>query len=121
MGTGAEVGKIGHFAVFLLLGVIGGLNFHKIGALYSLALISAFASLTEVLQLLVVGRTTSVNDFLIDVTGGAIGFCFGMAIYVFFGGDDAGQPDPQQLNKNRRSNRFATIKNLKKSLRSLRP
>lgn len=118
-GSGAEIGKMGHFAVFLILGVIAGLNFRKTGAVFSLALIAVFASLTEVLQLLVVGRTASVNDFLIDVSAGTIGMCFGVVIYLFFGGDQ-----PALSNRKMAGNvplpRSTTIKNLKNSLKSLR-
>ena len=132
LAGGAEIGKMGHFAVFLLLGVIAGFNFRKIGLVFSMAVIATFAALTESLQLLVVGRTTSFIDFLIDVSGGAIGLCVGIGIYVFFG-DQSSQikvrdgaatnttfATAKPLANNRRRYRFNTIKNLKNSLKSLR-
>jgi len=84
-GSGAEVGKLGHFGVFLVLGFIAGANFRKIGLVFSIAGLAAFASLTEVLQLLVIGRTASINDFFVDFTAGVLGLTAGVFVYLFFG------------------------------------
>jgi VanZ family protein len=85
----AEVGKMGHFVVFLLIGIVAGLNFKKVGLVFSIASIAVFASLTEAMQLLVSGRTTSLNDFFIDVVAGVLGVGLGLAVVLFFGGDKA--------------------------------
>lgn len=119
--SGAEIGKMGHFAVFLILGTIAGCNFRKIGAMFGVAVIAAFASLTEALQLLVVGRTTSINDFFIDVSGGVIGLFVGIGLYVFFGGSNAADTGSSAVKNFVAPNCFITIKNLKNSLKSPRP
>jgi VanZ family protein len=80
---------MGHFVVFLLIGIVAGLNFKKVGLVFSIASIAVFASLTEAMQLLVSGRTTSLNDFFIDVVAGVLGVGLGLAVVLFFGGDKA--------------------------------
>lgn len=121
LGSSGEIGKMGHFAVFLILGAIAGFNFRKIGVVFGVAVLAAFASLTEALQLLVVGRNTSINDFLIDVTGGVIGMGIGIGLYLFFGGSDTAQRQSGQVDGLAWADRFAAIKNLKNSVKSLRP
>jgi hypothetical protein len=121
LGSSGEIGKMGHFAVFLVLGAIAGFNFRKIGVVFGVGAIAAFASLTEALQLLVVGRTTSINDFLIDVTGGVIGMCIGIGLYLFFGGSQPTDGQSGQLNSLGWADRFAALKNLRNSVKSLRP
>jgi hypothetical protein len=121
LGSSGEIGKMGHFAVFLVLGAIAGFNFRKIGVVFGVGAIAAFASLTEALQLLVVGRTTSINDFLIDVTGGVIGMCIGIGLYLFFGGSQPTDGQSGQVDGLAWADRFAAIKNLKNSVKSLRP
>ena len=91
--AGSEVGKMGHFTVFLVLGIIAGANYKKIGILFSIAGLATFAALTEALQLLVSGRTTSINDFFIDLIAGLIGICIGLVIFLFFGGKPSTQVD----------------------------
>jgi len=56
------------------------MNWRKIGVLFSITALSVFASLTEVLQMLVAGRTPSLHDFFVDVIAAAIGLVAGMAI-----------------------------------------
>jgi hypothetical protein len=121
LGSSGEIGKMGHFAVFLLLGAIAGFNFRKIGVLFGIAVIAAFAALTEALQLLVVGRNSSINDFLIDVTGGVIGMCIGIGLYLFFGGSETAHAQLGQVGGFARADRFAAIKNLKNTVKSLKP
>jgi len=83
--VGVEISGIGHFSIFLLLGAVLGFNMRKIGVVYSLSILSAFGVLTEIMQMLVIGRTTSIDDFLVDVIAGAIGIAVGFAIFFFFG------------------------------------
>ena len=121
-GNGMEIGKVGHFGVFLMLGLLAGFNFRKIGLLFSLALLAVFASLTEVSQLLVVGRTTSFTDFLIDVSGGAIGVGVGVTIYLFFGTEQSEAcSESQHIVKKPGLDCFSLFKNLRNSLKSLKP
>ena len=83
LSSGAEIGKLGHFIIFLFLGIIVGTNASKIGIGFSLAMLAAFALLTEVLQLLVIGRTTSLNDFILDFTAAAVGLSITVAVIIF--------------------------------------
>ncbi len=78
VNPGSEVSKIGHFVVFSLLGFFAGLRWQKIGLLFALTCIAAFAFITEALQTLVYGRTTSFGDLIIDMIGGAIGLVIGV-------------------------------------------
>lgn len=76
--SSAGVSKLGHFLVFMLIGFLTGWNYRKIGVIFGIACISVFALLTEVLQMLVNGRSTSLNDFYIDVSGGFLGLIIGI-------------------------------------------
>ena len=76
--SSAGVSKLGHLLVFSLLGLLIGWNYRKVGVIYGIACISVFALLTEVLQMLVNGRSTSLNDFYIDVSGGFLGLVIGI-------------------------------------------
>ena len=80
-GAGTYLAEITHFVVFMVLGVIMGINAHQSGPVFSLAILSAFASLTEVLQLLVVGRMSSVSDIIVNLCAGTIGLCIGIGIF----------------------------------------
>ena len=78
---GKVVGKLGHFLVFTILGVVTGVNSHRIGALFALAMLATFAFFTEAMQLLVVGRTPLASDFAIDIVAAIIGLLVGLLIY----------------------------------------
>ncbi len=94
---GLGVSSIGHFFVFLALGAIAGANFRKIGIFFSISMLASFASLTEVLQLLVVGRTPSLNDFGVDLGAGFAGLLAGILVYLFFvGGENYGRVQPKR-------------------------
>lgn len=70
---GAEVSKLGHLVVFMCLGMFVGWHYKRFGIYFSVAIVVAFASATEALQVLVNGRSPSVNDLLLDSTGGLLG------------------------------------------------
>ena len=78
---GKVVGKLGHFLVFTIVGVVTGVNSHRIGALFALAMLATFAFFTEAMQLLVVGRTPLASDFAIDIVAAIIGLLVGLLIY----------------------------------------
>ena len=83
-GTGATAGpfaslsKLAHFLVFMLIGVLIGQAFRQIGLFYGFALITVFALVTESLQTLVYGRSTSLRDVYIDISGGLFGLVVGV-------------------------------------------
>ncbi len=79
--SGAEIGKLGHFLVFLILGAIAGVNYIKLGVLFALSILASFAFFTETVQLLVVGRTSSINDFMIDMAAAILGLGIGIGLY----------------------------------------
>jgi hypothetical protein len=67
------ISKVGHFLAFFLIGVLLGRYYRKIGVLYGISLVVVFAIVTEVLQLLVFARSTSIRDVYIDSAGGVLG------------------------------------------------
>lgn len=69
--------KIGHFGVFLCIGILAGWNYRRLGFVFSIATIFVFSLLTEAFQLLIFGRTATVMDWLIDCTAGFAGVCIG--------------------------------------------
>lgn len=83
-GTGAEVSKLGHFAAFLLIGLLASRVSFQLGVIFTVAAISVFALLTESLQLLVVGRSPRVSDFALDVAGGVIGLLLGVCCHYIY-------------------------------------
>ncbi len=80
INPGAEVSKIGHFLIFTLLGIFAGFNWQKIGIFFAIISIASFAFVTEALQMLVNGRTTSVGDLITDVVGGFFGLVIGIIL-----------------------------------------
>ena len=79
-----DLQKVGHVVLFSTLGffVFMGLadKMRRGIMLYSIIL---FAASTEVLQLVVIGRTFSIRDFLIDLTGILIGVLLAFLWQVF--------------------------------------
>lgn len=82
--AGSEVSKIGHFIVFMLLGFLAGLNWQRIGLLFAVVCLAAFAIATEALQMMVNGRTTSVGDLITDMAGGLVGLAIGICVLWIF-------------------------------------
>jgi len=84
---GAEVSKLGHFLIFICIGLYVGLFVKKVGAVFALACILVFALATEALQLLVDGRTTRFGDLIVDTVGGSIGLVVGIfCVWLFHHG-----------------------------------
>lgn len=77
-GSGAEVSKLGHFFAFTLIGLIVGWYWRRVGLLFGIACVLVFALLSEILQLLVEGRTPSSADLLIDISGALLGISIGV-------------------------------------------
>lgn len=73
----AGISKLGHFAVFFLIGVLAGKAFRLIGVAYGIGVVVAFAVVTEALQTLVYDRSTSLRDVYIDISGGLLGLIIG--------------------------------------------
>ena len=73
-----SLSKLAHFLVFMLIGVIIGQAFRRIGLFYGFALIAVFAVVTESLQTLVYGRSTSLRDVYVDISGGLFGLVVGV-------------------------------------------
>ena len=80
----AGISKIGHFVVFFIIGVFVGKSFREVGVAYGIALMSVVAIVTESLQILVYGRSTSLQDVYIDLGGGLLGLAFGIVTVVLF-------------------------------------
>lgn len=98
VGTRA-LSKVGHFGVFLCIGVMAGWDYRRLGFVFSVATIFVFSLLTEVFQLLIIGRTATVMDWLIDCTAGFTGVCIGAGALVlcqFF--QSNGATGSQKLN-----------------------
>ena len=68
-----SLSKFAHFLVFFFVGVLAGRGFRKFGVVYGIALVVVFAVVTEALQTLVFGRSTSLRDVYIDSIGGILG------------------------------------------------
>ena len=75
---GGVVSKIGHFLVFAGLGILAGCAWRKLGVLFAISSIAVFALVTEVLQMMVEGRTTRMTDLVVDGTGAITGFLIGV-------------------------------------------
>lgn len=70
-GIGVSAGKVGHVIAFFLLGLCG-LKLRSIFGFHWLWLAAAmvgFSVFTELLQLMIDGRTTRFRDFLFDILG----------------------------------------------------
>lgn len=69
--------RVGHFLVFCLLSTV---VFWRASAgrsgMFRIGLLILFAMVTEILQLLVEGRTPRVTDFLVDISGIGVGLLF---------------------------------------------
>ena len=88
LGSGAtEVSKLGHIVVFFLIGALVGVFYRRIGLVYGVAAIIVFAFLTESLQLLVYGRSSSWVDASIDAVAAMAGLIPGILMAVMFGND----------------------------------
>ena len=74
---------VGHFVLFTGLGFFAGLNGRKFGFVFLAGATITFALISEVLQLLVVSRTPSIADLLIDASGVLLGLALGCVFYLF--------------------------------------
>jgi len=72
------ISKIGHFVIFAGLGIVAGCSWRKLGILFAVSSIAVFALVTEVLQMMVEGRTTRMTDLVVDGTGAITGFLIGV-------------------------------------------
>lgn len=84
-GLSAEVSKLGHFAAFVLLGVLFGFMLGKVNIVFAILFILAAAFATEALQMLVNDRTASLKDVFVDLSGGGVGLCVGWIFRLLFG------------------------------------
>lgn len=84
-GPGAEVSKLGHFLAFSFIGWMVGFVSDRVGLVYGAACIGVFALLSEALQFLVGGRTPSVSDLSIDISGGLLGLIIGLLCLWMYG------------------------------------
>lgn len=69
------VTNIEHFVLFFIIGVFAAVVFPNLGVAYTLVSLGTFAYFTEALQLLVIGRTSSSQDLMIDIAGAFCGVC----------------------------------------------
>lgn len=74
---GAEISKVGHFLLFIGIGFFAGWSIRRTSVIFAASSVAVFALVTEVLQLLVDGRTTRISDLMVDGVGGVIGFIAG--------------------------------------------
>jgi len=75
---GAWVSKLGHVFIFMCIGAFAGYEWRKIGIVLVAASLTVFAFVTEALQTLVYGRSTSLIDVLVDCAGGFSGVLIGV-------------------------------------------
>ena len=73
---GDHASKVGHFLVFLGIGIFVGSSLRRVSLIFASASITVFALTTEVLQMLVDGRTARIEDLFLDCLGGLIGLVF---------------------------------------------
>jgi VanZ family protein len=78
----AGISKIGHFAIFFLIGVLTGKAFRSIGVAFGIGMVVVLAVVTEALQTLVYDRSTSLRDVYIDISGGLSGLMIGVLCMV---------------------------------------
>jgi len=67
------VSKLGHFFIFFFIGLYFGVYGRKFGLIFCALSIFLLALITEVLQMLVNDRTSSIRDIYIDNFGGILG------------------------------------------------
>ena len=72
-----SISKFAHALAFLLMGFFGAILSGKAGVMFMLAAITCLAISTEILQLLTLQRTSSVNDMLVDIVFGLFGVAIG--------------------------------------------
>jgi len=77
-----EVGKLGHLAIFFLIGGIVGWLHKSVGLIYGFMCIAVFALCTEALQMFLLDRTTHWADVVIDMIGGIFGLVTGMLFSI---------------------------------------
>lgn len=70
---------LGHFIPFLAIGLFCGFVYKQIGMIFGIASLAVFAVLTESLQMLMNGRSSSFEDIGIDMLGGGVGVIIGAA------------------------------------------
>lgn len=75
---GSEVSKIGHFLVFTVIGFFAGWFALSSGVAFSIVSVILFALSTEIVQMLVDGRSTRLDDFVLDCVGALLGFALGV-------------------------------------------
>ena len=77
---GGGVSKLGHVFIFMCFGVLAGLLWRRIGIIFAAACLAVFAFVTEALQTLVFGRSTTFSDVVLDCVGGFSGLLLGVLI-----------------------------------------
>ena len=82
------ISKFAHALAFLLVGFFGVILSGKAGILFMLAAIICLAISTEILQLLTLQRTSSLDDLRVDIVFGLIGVAIALsaAFLLRFGG-----------------------------------
>lgn len=90
----------GHLLLFVLVGLIAGLFYRTISVQFLLACVFVFAVFTESIQVFSFQRTPSVNDIVIDLIGGAIGFLIGCLLVMLRASAVQNVPD---INANRQA------------------
>jgi len=72
-----DIFKIGHFVLFGVLAcLLGSRNTYYLNAFSNIGMLAILALLTEIAQLFIPGRTPSVTDIFIDLSGALIGLMF---------------------------------------------
>lgn len=77
---GRGVSKLGHVLIFLCIGILAGLSWHRIGVIFAATCLAVFALVTEALQTFVFGRSTTFSDIVLDCVGGFSGLFIGLLI-----------------------------------------
>jgi VanZ family protein len=94
-----RVSNLVHFAAFFLAGVFLAAYLPMLGIAYSLASLGLFAYFTEALQLLVMGRTSSSQDLIIDLAGSASGLFVGLFVSKWLSRRLSRLPKKQHLRR----------------------
>jgi hypothetical protein len=75
------ISKLAHFLGFVLIGGLVGRSYRRVGVVFAIASVVVFATVTECLQTLVFGRSSSLRDIYIDSLGGVFG-ALSVVIYL---------------------------------------
>ena len=70
IAQGLDLETIGHFIIFLLVPLV--LFHYKVDFIYIPIVVVILALTTEILQLFIKGRYATLDDFIVDLTGGFI-------------------------------------------------